>query len=268
MTPSRRGADPDGRRSGTRRRGMKTADDAQAELPTPHPHDGRPSPRGRRIRAENGCLLGPALPTADLVHERLGKPTALAVFASDNFSSVAYATEEIRRSHVIAGAARLRSRSSCRSRSGSSQSRPSCSSRIARRSRRTRAPSALPSLRRTTSDCYRRRSRACRCLPTTCSRSRPPGRGRGCPHHAVRRAGSVPLPRRAVGVLHLVHAGGTSAGSASSRSDCSPSRRSGFIFTMFSDARDGTLSEFTGKAPTRSRSPYMSRLTGAAHFFS
>ena len=40
-------------------------------------------------------LLGPALPTAHLKHERLGKPTALAVFASDNLSSVAYATEEI-----------------------------------------------------------------------------------------------------------------------------------------------------------------------------
>src|SRR4051812_19311436 len=42
-------------------------------------------------------LLGPALPTADLEHERLGKPTALAVFASDNLSSSAYATEEILR---------------------------------------------------------------------------------------------------------------------------------------------------------------------------
>jgi amino acid transporter len=40
-------------------------------------------------------MLGPALPTAQLKHQRLGKPTALAVFASDNLSSVAYATEEI-----------------------------------------------------------------------------------------------------------------------------------------------------------------------------
>lgn len=40
-------------------------------------------------------LLGPALPTSQLRHERLGKPTALAVFASDSLSSVAYATEEI-----------------------------------------------------------------------------------------------------------------------------------------------------------------------------
>ncbi len=40
-------------------------------------------------------LLGPPLSTKQLEHERLGKPTALAVFASDNLSSVAYATEEI-----------------------------------------------------------------------------------------------------------------------------------------------------------------------------
>ena len=42
-------------------------------------------------------LLGPPLHTEELEHERLGKPTALAVFASDNLSSSAYATEEILR---------------------------------------------------------------------------------------------------------------------------------------------------------------------------
>jgi amino acid transporter len=42
-------------------------------------------------------LLGPPLHTERLEHERLGKPTALAVFASDNLSSSAYATEEILR---------------------------------------------------------------------------------------------------------------------------------------------------------------------------
>jgi amino acid transporter len=41
------------------------------------------------------AILGKPLPTTALAHERLGKPTALAVFASDNLSSVAYATEEI-----------------------------------------------------------------------------------------------------------------------------------------------------------------------------
>jgi amino acid transporter len=42
-------------------------------------------------------LLGRPLATSRLEHERLGKPTALAVFSSDNMSSVAYATEEILR---------------------------------------------------------------------------------------------------------------------------------------------------------------------------
>lgn len=40
-------------------------------------------------------FLGQPLATAQLEHERLGNPTALAVFASDNLSSSAYATEEI-----------------------------------------------------------------------------------------------------------------------------------------------------------------------------
>jgi amino acid transporter len=40
-------------------------------------------------------LLGRPLHTEELEHQRLGKPTALAVFASDNLSSSAYATEEI-----------------------------------------------------------------------------------------------------------------------------------------------------------------------------
>ena len=46
------------------------------------------------------ALLGQPLHTDQLVHERLGKPTALAVFASDNLSSVAYGTEEIIRQLV------------------------------------------------------------------------------------------------------------------------------------------------------------------------
>ena len=54
----------------------------------------RPEPRGP-AHLWKRLVLGPALPTAQLKHERLGKPTALAVFASDNLSSVAYATEEI-----------------------------------------------------------------------------------------------------------------------------------------------------------------------------
>src|SRR5438477_7313801 len=56
-----------------------------------------PEPRSYRIKNR---LLGPPLHTEELVHERLGKPTALAVFASDNLSSVAYGTEEILR-HLV-----------------------------------------------------------------------------------------------------------------------------------------------------------------------
>src|SRR5215213_9160179 len=40
-------------------------------------------------------LLGPALKTAQLTHERVSKRVALAVFSSDPISSTAYATEEI-----------------------------------------------------------------------------------------------------------------------------------------------------------------------------
>src|ERR1700674_3955205 len=40
-------------------------------------------------------LLGPPLDTEALAHERLGIPTALAVFSSDCISSSAYATEQI-----------------------------------------------------------------------------------------------------------------------------------------------------------------------------
>src|SRR6202040_3468131 len=53
-------------------------------------------PEDRRHRFKNRAL-GRPLHTDQLVHERLGKPTALAVFASDNLSSSAYATEEILR---------------------------------------------------------------------------------------------------------------------------------------------------------------------------
>ena len=51
-------------------------------------------PEGTLYRVKNR-LLGRPLATEQLAHERLGKPTALAVFASDNLSSSAYATEEI-----------------------------------------------------------------------------------------------------------------------------------------------------------------------------
>jgi amino acid transporter len=48
-------------------------------------------------------LVGTPLPTAQFRHERLGKATGLAVFASDALSSVAYATEEILLVLIVAG---------------------------------------------------------------------------------------------------------------------------------------------------------------------
>ncbi len=51
-----------------------------------------PESLGYRIKSR---LLGPPLATERMAHERLGIPTALAVFSSDNISSSAYATEQI-----------------------------------------------------------------------------------------------------------------------------------------------------------------------------
>ena len=48
-------------------------------------------------------VLGRALPTANLAHERLGKVGALAIFSSDALSSVAYATEEMLKTLMLAG---------------------------------------------------------------------------------------------------------------------------------------------------------------------
>jgi amino acid transporter len=58
-----------------------------------------PEPLTYRIKKR---ILGPPLHSDQLAHERLGKPTALAVFASDCISSSSYATEEILRALVIA----------------------------------------------------------------------------------------------------------------------------------------------------------------------
>src|SRR5215207_445855 len=67
-----------------------------APRPMP-PGDGTPLPPDRVGYRIKSALLGRPLHTRELEHERLGKPTALAVFASDNLSSSAYATEEILR---------------------------------------------------------------------------------------------------------------------------------------------------------------------------
>ena len=63
-------------------------------LPVEPPAEIPPDSIAYRLKTR---LLGPPLHTEQLEHERLGKPTALAVFASDNLSSSAYATEEILR---------------------------------------------------------------------------------------------------------------------------------------------------------------------------
>src|SRR6476469_7909854 len=64
------------------------------ELTHPPAHPAPAEPWGYRVKNK---LLGPPLHSERLEHETLGKPTALAVFASDNLSSSAYATEEILR---------------------------------------------------------------------------------------------------------------------------------------------------------------------------
>jgi amino acid transporter len=60
-----------------------------------------------RLTAIKRLLLGARMPLAQARHERLSKTLALAVFASDALSSVAYATEEILLVLLLAGAAAL-----------------------------------------------------------------------------------------------------------------------------------------------------------------
>jgi amino acid transporter len=69
---------------------------ASQPLPVPLVPGVELPPDSGRYRLKNK-LLGPPLHTEQLEDERLGKPTALAVFASDNLSSSAYATEEMLR---------------------------------------------------------------------------------------------------------------------------------------------------------------------------
>jgi len=59
-----------------------------------------PESRGYRFKSK---ILGAPLTNDQLEHERLGKPTALAVFASDALSSTAYASEEILRTLLTIG---------------------------------------------------------------------------------------------------------------------------------------------------------------------
>jgi amino acid transporter len=70
--------------------------------PSPPARSGRYESLGYRAKR---VLLGPALKTTQLVHERITKRVALAVFSSDPISSTAYATEEILLVLVFAGTA-------------------------------------------------------------------------------------------------------------------------------------------------------------------
>lgn len=66
-------------------------------------------PRGfdRLLSIVKGVVLGSAFATSQLVHERLSKIKALAIFSSDALSSSAYATEEILIILVLAGSGAL-----------------------------------------------------------------------------------------------------------------------------------------------------------------
>ena len=55
------------------------------------------------LSALKRVIVGEPLATAQARHERLSKSTGLAIFASDNLSSVAYASEEILRVLILAG---------------------------------------------------------------------------------------------------------------------------------------------------------------------
>src|SRR5260370_2150935 len=60
-----------------------------------------------RLTLLKRLLVGAPMPLAQARHERLSKTVALAVFASDPLTSVAYATEEILLVLIVAGSAAL-----------------------------------------------------------------------------------------------------------------------------------------------------------------
>jgi amino acid transporter len=62
---------------------------------------------GRRLAGVKKVLIGRPLASARELHERVNVFTGLAVFASDNISSSAYATEEIMRVLILAGVGAL-----------------------------------------------------------------------------------------------------------------------------------------------------------------
>jgi amino acid transporter len=81
---------------------MKQAERLADRSVDPDLRPARPERPHRASRVKRK-IVGAPLATERLIHERLGKPTALAVFASDNLSSSAYATEEILRVLIAGG---------------------------------------------------------------------------------------------------------------------------------------------------------------------
>jgi amino acid transporter len=65
------------------------------------------TPFGRRLARVRGLVFGKPLSNAQEIEERLSKKLALPIFSSDAISSSAYATDEILRVLIIAGAAWL-----------------------------------------------------------------------------------------------------------------------------------------------------------------
>jgi amino acid transporter len=78
--------------------------EAVPEAPPPQEGVGEYQSLGYRAKR---LLLGPPFKTTQLVHERISKRVALAVFSSDPISSTAYATEEILLVLVAAGTAAI-----------------------------------------------------------------------------------------------------------------------------------------------------------------
>jgi amino acid transporter len=83
-------------------KGSITEDRAALRPLPPTPDIPLPETRAYRFKSK---VLGQPLHNDQLAHERLGKPTALAVFASDALSSTAYASEEILRTLLAIGGA-------------------------------------------------------------------------------------------------------------------------------------------------------------------
>ncbi|MFL5675632.1 MAG: APC family permease, partial [Chloroflexota bacterium] len=65
------------------------------------------TPTGRAVSRVRGVVFGRPLSTEEEIGERLSKTKALAIFSSDAISSSAYATEEILRVLLLAGASAL-----------------------------------------------------------------------------------------------------------------------------------------------------------------